>query len=229
MFGGTRLMVIRLRLALALGVALGLAATTAHADSPPAVGAAPTPPISTPQAGATDTTVQTAASATPHVPAGTLVLIAVTDPMTTTVVKPGDKFAISLAAPVMLGDTVVIPAGVTGVGQVIDAQPSGALGKPAKLLLAARYLDFNGVRLPLHGMKLGYSGKDQTDAILAANLIPYVGILADFAHGGEITIPAGTQAVAKLGVDVPAPPPGAVVAATNVPSPTAINPQRKAP
>jgi hypothetical protein len=223
---------IRCGSAASLSITVVLAVTTAHAEpSPiPAPGLAPSVAAATTVPNPTvQTALSTPAATPPHAPAGTLVLIAITQSLSTQTIKRGDKFPISLAAPVMLGDVVVIPAGVTGVGQVIDSQPAGALGKPGKLLLAARYLDFNGAQLPLHGMKLGGGGTDQTNAILIANMVPYVGILADFAHGGEIEIPAGARAVAKLGVDVNAPPAGAAPPATVAPPPTGTVPQGKAP
>jgi len=171
-----------------LTAAIGVNAT-AFAQSPPAPLSAPALP---------------AAPAPAIVPAGTIVTIKIVDAVSTRTVKRGDTFAIRLAAPILLGDKLVVPVGTPGIGQVVDAAPSGALGKPAKLLLAARYLDFNGSHLPLHTMRLFVEGQDNTAAIFAVSFVPYVGVLGAFAHGGEIEIPAGTEALAKLAADVPA-------------------------
>ncbi len=157
--------------------------------------------------------------------AGTVVDIQIVDAISSKVVKRGDTFAIRLASPILLGDKVVVPAGTPGIGQVVDVAPSGALGKPAKLLLAARYLDFNGTHLPLHTMRLYVEGQDNTAAIFAVSFVPYVGILGAFAHGGEIEIPAGAKALAKLAADVsatgapPAAPEIAAAPASQLPPP----------
>ena len=142
----------------------------------------------------------------PYVPAGTVVFVEINETVGSKVFKRGDKFNLRLAAPILLEGRVVVPAGVTGVGQVIDAAPSGALGKPAKLLVAARYLDLNGAQIPLRSLQLGRAGVDNTNAIMAASFVPYVGLLAMFMHGGEIDIPTGTLGQAKLAVDLDVPP-----------------------
>jgi hypothetical protein len=137
---------------------------------------------------------------------GTLVIIEVAEPISTRTIKRGDMFKLTLAAPVKLGDRTVIAAGAPGMGQVVEAQPSGTLGRPAKLILAARYLEVDGTHVPLRAMQLGRAGTDETGVVLATSFVPYVGFLGAFIHGGEIEIPAGTPASAKLGADVPAAP-----------------------
>lgn len=153
--------------------------------------------------------VQVAAPSPPRVHAGTPLIIEITETISSKTIKRGDKFTLKLAAPIVLDDRVIVPAGVTGVGQVIDAAPSGALGKPAKLLLAARYIDFNGGQIPLRTLQLGKVGTDKTNTILAISFVPYVGLLGLFMHGGEIEIPAGTIAQVKLVADLDASPPSA--------------------
>ena len=132
-----------------------------------------------------------------------MVDIEVTELVSSKVVKIGDKFAIRLAYPIVKDGKVVVPAGTTGVGQVIDASPAGALGKPAKLLLAARYLDFNGAQIKLRTFQLGRVGVDNTGAIMAMSFVPIVGLGAMFMHGGEIEVPVGTRGQAKLVEDLP--------------------------
>jgi hypothetical protein len=142
-------------------------------------------------------------AATPHVPAGSVVDIEVTEVISSKVHKIGDKFALRLAYPILLDGKVVVP---TGVGQVIDAARAGALGRPAKLLLAARYLDFNGAQIKLRTLQLGRVGVDNTGAIMAMSFVPYVGLVSMFMHGGEIEVPVGTRAQAKLVADLDVPP-----------------------
>jgi hypothetical protein len=142
------------------------------------------------------TTPAPATVASTHL-AGVVVEVELAEGVSSKTHKRGDTFAIRLVSPVTV-DGRTIPAGTTGVGQVVDAASSGPLGRPAKLLLAARYLEVDGRQVPLHAFHLGGAGKDQSNAILAASVIPVAGLLAGFIHGGEIEIPAGTHGQAKL-------------------------------
>lgn len=183
-------------------------ATAATTDAAPPV-AAPTAPSAVP-------------SAPQIVPAGTLIEVVLTQSISTHVLKRGDTFTLRLARPVMLGDKTVVPQGTPGFGEVIDAAPASALGKPAKLVLAARYLDYNGAHIPLKALRLVAAGADKVNTIVALSLVPYVGILAVFMHGGDVEIPAGTDALAKLAADLgpdgaPAPPPAPTTPTTTSP------------
>lgn len=154
------------------------------------------------------------------VAAGSQVILELVNSVSSKTVKPGDKFPIRLASPIVFDGRVIVEPGATGEGQVVDAAKAGALGKPAKLVLAARYITVNGARLDLRGFRLGAAGKDNSNAIMAASFVPYVGMLALFAKGGEIDIPAGTLGQAKLVADLPLSPaqpspPAATPAATS--------------
>jgi hypothetical protein len=136
--------------------------------------------------------------------AGTPIDIELAEAVSSKTHKRGDRFAIRLIAPVMLAGRPVLPAGLAGVGEVVDAAPAGPLGRPAKLLLAARYLDLRGAHVPLRSFRLGVAGKDTSNIVMAGSYVPYAGVLALFIHGGEIEIPAGTQSHAKIAVDLDA-------------------------
>jgi len=159
------------------------------------------------------------------VPAGTPVMLELAEAVSTRTLKSGDMFPLRLALPIELDGRVIVPRGAPGEGQVVDASPSGALGKPAKLVLAARYINVNGARLNLRGFRMGAVGKDNSNAIMAASFVPYVGVLALFARGGQIEIPAGSLGQAKLVADLPAPPaPAAAPDASLQPAPPASAP-----
>lgn len=151
------------------------------------------------------------------VPAGTPIMLELTEAVSTKTLKSGDMFPLRLALPIELDGRVIVPRGAPGEGQVVDAAPSGALGKPAKLVLAARYINVNGTRLNLRGFRMGGVGRDNSNAIMAASFVPYVGVLAMFAHGGQIEIPAGSLGQAKLVADLPAPPAPASAAGPQAP------------
>jgi hypothetical protein len=180
-----------------------------------AASAAAQPAAPTPEAPLAAPPPQTPPTAQPpRALAGQPVILEVAEQLSSKTHKRGDMFAIRLAAPIAVGTEVVIPAGAMGKGQVIDAAPAGPLGRPAKLLLAARYLEIDGVQAPLRGFHLGSAGRDNTNLIMAASFVPYVGVLASFMKGGEIVIPPGALGQAKLGADFPASPTAAAPTAS---------------
>jgi hypothetical protein len=152
-----------------------------------------------------------------------VVEIEITQLVSSKTAKIGDKFTLRLAAPIVVSGQVVVPAGVPGVGQVIDANTPGFMGAPGKLVLAARYLDFDGRRIPLRTLRLGGDGKDNTGLTFVATLA--VGLPAGLIKGGNIEIPAGTFAHAKLAADDPP----AQAAAAPTMTPVAAAPAPSAP
>lgn len=129
-------------------------------------------------------------------PDGTLVELAIGEPLTSKTAQRGQRFKLLLAEPLRLGDTVVLPAGTEGVGEVIHADRARAAGKPGELLLAARFLQGPDGEIKLRGMKLGGSGKDHGNAAMA--VATALGPVGFFVRGGQIEIETGTRAHAKL-------------------------------
>ncbi|MFD0725433.1 hypothetical protein [Lysobacter brunescens] len=129
-------------------------------------------------------------------PDGTLVELAIGEPLTSKTAQRGQRFKLLLAEPLRLGDTVVVPAGTEGVGEVIHADHARAAGKPGELLLAARFLQGPAGEIKLRGMKLGGSGKDRGNAAMGVAM--GLGPLGFLVRGGQIEIPEGTRAHAKL-------------------------------
>jgi len=115
----------------------------------------------------------------------------------------GYQFPIRLASALVIDGVEVLPAGVTGIGEVTSAAPSGMGGRAGELMINARYLEYNGLRVPLRGMKIGLRGQDNTMAALAVSYA--VGPFALFVTGGNIVLPAGTFARAKVAQSVSIP------------------------
>jgi|GEM_PF-956477 len=232
-------MSIRLRAALAAAACVAFGHALAEEPSPPippaaaqasATTAEPAAPTAAAEAAIAAQSPQAAAAeagnpeaTAPHtaccvVPAGSPVLLEILDPLTSASAARGDTFRFRLAEPVRLGDAIVIPAGVEGRGEIIHAQRAGSGGKAGELLLAARHLDYAGSPVALRAMKLGGGGTNRTNTSLAVALV--TGPFGLLVKGGNIEIPVGTLAQAKLadafmvGEDTTAPP------ATNSPSTT---------
>lgn len=204
-------------------LAAGLAATAAGALAQTTDSTTPTPVAPTTMAPAVASSSADAAAAIPgtlQLANGTVVEIEIAEPLSSRSNKRGDKFQLTLAAPVVSNGQLVLPAGTSGTGEIVHADRSRGGGKPGELLLAARYLDLAGQRIPLRGFKLGAAGKDNTALALGTSFA--LGPFAHFIHGQEIEIPAGTKANAKLAADValPAAPSPAPPTEPLSPSPT---------
>jgi hypothetical protein len=143
-------------------------------------------------------------------PAGSEVLVELTEAVGTRRHRPGDRFGLKLAEPLVVAEQVVIPAGTTGEGEIIDVARPGMSGRPAKLVLAARYVDIGGTRVPLHGFRLGGVGESRRDtAVIVAYVVGgFVGGVVGLAiPGGDLNYPAGARARARILADVRVPPP----------------------
>src|SRR3954470_11247753 len=89
------------------------------------------------------------------IPALTSVVIRLEEPISSNRNKPGDRFRITVAEDVRIGDSLVIPAGSTGEGEVIHAARSGAGGKAGELILAARFVRVGDLEVRLRSFALG--------------------------------------------------------------------------
>jgi len=119
--------------------------------------------------------------------------------------KIGDHFPIRLAAPVEIAPGLQLPAGIEGSGDVVHAAKGGFAGRPGELLLAVRYLEYRGARIPLRSLSfVDDRGKDRGNTAFALAVAGGLvgGVAAMFITGGEVNIPAGTIAYAKTSAPV---------------------------
>jgi hypothetical protein len=63
----------------------------------------------------------------------------------------GEKFALTVAQDVKANGTVVIPRGTRAVAQITRRTGKGGFGKSGKLDFTFRYLDHNGMQIPIDG------------------------------------------------------------------------------
>jgi hypothetical protein len=136
------------------------------------------------------------------IPELTPVILEIMAPVGSKISKTGDSFPIRLAAPIVIDGKEWVPAGVTGVGEVVHAKKSGGMGAAGELVLAARYLEVDGRRLPLRSLNLAAAGKSGIAAVNAVNVgsavspVP-IGLIGFFISGGQMTVPQGTIVPAK--------------------------------
>lgn len=152
----------------------------------------------------------------------TPVVLAIAEPIESDKATIGQRFAIQLAEPLTVGSGLVIPAGTNGVGEVVHAAKSRAMGKAGELLLAARYLDWNGTRIPLRSLRFG-KPQGQDNATTAAIVgIAVSSLISPFITGGEVRIPAGASAWAKVAEDIGFASPDEAIAAPSQPIAAAV-------
>jgi len=154
----------------------------------------------------------------------TPVFLTIDEPLDSDKSAIGQRFKLSLSHPLELAQGITIPAGTPGSGDVVHAAKSRAMGKAGELVLAARYLDYQGTRIPLRSLRYGKGqGKDNVDTTMWVGLA-VSGLITPFITGGEVRIPAGADVWAKVAADVSfpraVPPPAAVPTAVSTPVPT---------
>ena len=140
------------------------------------------------------------------IPALTQISVEIVSEVGSKVSKTGDIFAIRLAAPILVGGKQLVPAGATGSGEVIHAKRAGGMGAAGELVLAARYLQVDGRRLPLRSLRLPTKGVSNINTVNTLALAGgAVGLVGFFISGGQIVIPSGTIAEAKVAADFAVP------------------------
>jgi len=108
----------------------------------------------------------------------------------------GQCFPISLAEPLMIDGRELVPAGATGLGEVVHAAKARAAGKGGELILAARFVDHDGSRIMLRSFEFSKAGQNQLDAaVMASAALPFAGYLFS---GGNVSVAEGATASAKV-------------------------------
>lgn len=173
-------------------LAAGASPAWSQADQP--APAAPSAAVATPDA---PTTVR--------IPAETIVILELTEALSSRTSQQEQLFGLRLAEPIVVAGREVVAIGAPGGGEVIDAHKSAFGGRQGRLIISGRYIEIGGQRVRIRGMQITAAGQDQVNAALAVSMIPYAGIAGIFVQGGEIEIPAGARGTARLATDVDAP------------------------
>jgi hypothetical protein len=138
--------------------------------------------------------------------------IEIAEPVSSRTHRQGARFAIRLAEPIVVDGRLVVPAGTPGMGEVVHSAKAGGTGKAGELILAARYLDLDGQRIPLRSFRYGpRQGKDKSAAVntgnmVAAAVLPAASLIGFLVKGGNVDIPAKARATAKVAAATALPP-----------------------
>lgn len=121
----------------------------------------------------------------------------------------GDKIVIILAEALRVTDTLAIPAGTRGVGEVVHAAKKGMGGKAGELLIAARTLDLGpGVSIKLRSFRMAPANGKNNEGLAAGMMIAggaIGGIAAMVTTGHSAVIPDRAEAFAKTAADIDLP------------------------
>lgn len=105
-------------------------------------------------------------------------------------IKQGEKFDMTVARDVMLGDYVVIPRGARGRGQITYRTGKGAFGKSAKMEFEINEVEVNGQFIPLRG-HYRIEGAGNTGATVGTAVA--VGVFSAFVTGRSAIVAQGTE------------------------------------
>ncbi|HEY6290828.1 MAG TPA: BON domain-containing protein [Terriglobia bacterium] len=177
----------------------------AQAATPPESAAAPpTETAAAPPASATPSPAPAAAAPTPPPPpppppqpqpvtvqAGTSIRVQTIDAISSDTGQPGQTYQASLAAPIVVGDTVVVRKGATVYLQVTGASQAGKIKGSSELSLALDHLVYQGQSYPLASsavQQVGQSRGKQTAkrAGLGAAIGAGIGAIAGGGKGAAI-------------------------------------------
>jgi hypothetical protein len=130
------------------------------------------------------------------VPAGTVLTVRLGQAVGSKISSPGQTFTATLASPITVEGTTVVPAGATASGTVVDAKPLGRFKGGAVLQLRLTSITVNGVEQSVSTSALTRTatGKGKRTAVLAgggAGLGALIGGLAGGGKGAAIGALAG--------------------------------------
>lgn len=142
---------------------------------------------------------QAEAEGTVKIPQGTAVTLRLKQAVTSRTSKRGDYFDFELVNDIRSSNSIVLPAGTLGVGQVVHSAPKGFGGKAGELIIAARYLDTSRGRLALRKTRFSVAGSDNAGAAILTSLAaPFAGI---FVTGTSVDMNKGSIIIAETSED----------------------------
>lgn len=171
---------------------------------PAVVAAEPVPVVAeaVAEAPAAETVAEAPAPAGLLLPKTTPLVIAIDKELGSKISQTGETFPIRLVNAVLVDGVEVLPAGITGQGEVVHAKKAGLAGAAGELVLAARYLEHNGRRIELRSFRFVEAGeaslgKGQDNTGVSNITTAVAGPIGFFIGGGNTNVVPGTIANAK--------------------------------
>ena len=118
---------------------------------------------------------------------GTVLTVTLNQTISTQTNASGDRFTASLAEPVTVNGTTILPAGTPATGTVVAAQQAGHLKGGALLELTLDSVTVNGQRSPIQTSEFEETtkGRGQRTAIGAGGGAAFGAIVGALAGGGK--------------------------------------------
>jgi hypothetical protein len=121
------------------------------------------------------------------IPAGTTLTITLDQTLNSKVASDGDSFAASLAAPVTVGTSVVLPIGTKAKGTIVSAQSAGRFNGNALPQLTLESIRLNGASYPIQATEFEDAGKGRgkRTAVGAGGGAAFGAIVGALVGGGK--------------------------------------------
>lgn len=121
------------------------------------------------------------------VPAGSLITVRLGQSVGSKISQPGQSFSATVASPVEVDGTTLIPAGASASGTVVDAKPLGRFKGGAVLQLKLTSINVNGSDRPVETSSLVRSakGKGKRTAVMAGGGAGVGALIGGLAGGGK--------------------------------------------
>lgn len=114
-------------------------------------------------------------------------------------VRQGQRFGLTVAEDIRIGDAIVIPRGTAAVGEIEAVAQRSTGGNAGRLVLTPLFIEWQGERIYLSGRSEN-SGKAAVGASVATQiLLSPLGVLIS---GRSATVPAGSVIDAEVRNDV---------------------------
>ncbi|MFA5966167.1 MAG: hypothetical protein WC804_19300 [Sphingomonas sp.] len=126
--------------------------------------------------------------------AGTPITLVVTHEVNSSTQRAGDTFPLTVLNDVRIGETVVIPRGTPGEGEITWRTGKGAFGKSGKMEFSLRSIILNGQRIPISG---DYRQEGEGNTVATGVGIIAVGVFAGFITGKRARVPTGRELLAQ--------------------------------
>jgi hypothetical protein len=138
------------------------------------------------------------------IPAGTVVAVQMIDSVDSSTAQPGQLYSASLSAPLVVGNTVAVPANSNATVRLVNADGSGRMTGSAHLGLELQSLTVNGatynVRSGLYTTTGASRGRSTAEAVGGGGVLGgLIGAIA--GRGAGAAIGAGVGAIAGGGVE----------------------------
>jgi hypothetical protein len=102
------------------------------------------------------------------VPYGTMLAVRLTQTLRSDLNQPGDTFLASLAAPIVIGNKVIIPEGAGVTGKIVDARNAGRFSRRSALVIEVTQLGYRGRTYELRSTQYSEQGASRNAYAAAA-------------------------------------------------------------